>query len=128
MKKLFTLFLTLFLIATNAYAEWTHYAKDEIGNISFYDKSTLKRNGNKVKVWNYTNYSPNDEQSKSLNVSSMRSLKEIDCVNETFKTLALSSYSKSDLKGDFTSVRYTSIDYIVPESITADLMKLVCKK
>ena len=70
--------LSLLLITTNAYAEWTFYSSDDKGNVRFYDKSTIKRNGDKVKVWKYTNFSPNDEKAKSLEMASSRSLVEID--------------------------------------------------
>ena len=76
----------------------------------------------------YVNVPP--EQVQSRNMGSARSLSEIDCVNETFKTLSLSSYTKSNLKGE---VRHTTepdstIIYIPPTSAYAVLMKLVCKK
>ena len=130
MKKLFTLFLTLFLIATNVYAEWTSYGRSITGAVSFYDKSTVKRNGNKVKVWMYMNTSPNNKEAKSLNMGSFRTLEEIDCINETSKSLSLQTFTKPNLEGGMRDVPITNrpIDYIVPESSEAILMKLVCKK
>ena len=130
MKKLFTLFLTLFLIATNVYAEWKKYSKGEDGHVHFYDESTVKRNGDKVKVWMYINYSLDNKKAKSLNVGSTRSLDEIDCVNDSRKSLSLQTFTKPNLEGDMTD--YTKSNpttiYIVPDSPYATLMKLVCKK
>ena len=124
------LILSLLLITTNAYAEWTFYGETADGDVGFYDKSSVKRNGNKVKVWNYVNVSPNDEQAKSRNMGSARALNEIDCVNETTKKLSFSSYTRPNLQGE---VRYaadpnTRIVYIPPGSIYATLMKVVCEK
>ena len=128
MRKILLVFV-LTLIATNAYAEWTSYGVN-VGGVYFYDKSTVKRNGNKVRVWIYMDASPNNEKFKSLSMSSVRSLEEIDCVNETAKGLSRQFFTKPDLEGemgDFTDPNLP-IDYIVPNSINATLMKLVCKK
>ena len=128
--KTLLLILSLLLITTNAYAEWIFYGQGVNGDIWFYDKSTVKRNGDKIRVWIYTNYSPNDEKAKSFNMGSARTLDEIDCVNETMKTLALQHFTEQDLKGDMRNVPITNptMNYIVPTSIYATLMKLVCKK
>jgi len=130
--KLLTILLALLLITTNAnaYAEWTYFSKNVGGDILFYDKSSVKRNGDKVKVWTYMNILPDDKEAKSLNMGSGRSLEEIDCVNETRKTLSFQSFTKQNLEGDMRNVSITNrpITYIVPDSSEAILMKLVCKK
>ena len=128
--KLLTLFLTLLLITTNAYAEWTFYSETSDGHIFFYDESSIKRNGNKVKVWRGVNIPPNNKKAKSLNMISSRGLDEIDCVNETRKILSLHTFTKPNLQGDMfdaTNPNPTT-DYISPDSTQAVLMKLVCKK
>jgi hypothetical protein len=132
MKKLLTLFLTLLLITTNAYAEWIFYGKDVNDTVLFYDNSTLKRNGDKVKVWSYFNISPNDKEAKSRNVASARGLNEIDCVNETIKILSARSYTKPNLQDEINGETNLNSNpttyYISPDSAHAILMKLVCKK
>ena len=128
--KTLSLILSLILITTNAYAEWTFYSSDDKGNVRFYDKSTIKRNGDKVKVWMYFNMLADDKSWESLNTKSMRTLVEIDCVNETHKPLSIQRFTELDLEGDMTDVPITNrpIIYIVPNSSHATLMKLVCKK
>jgi hypothetical protein len=128
--KTLLLILSLLLITTNAYAEWTLYFINAEGSDHFYDKSTIKMNGDKVKVWAYMNFTADEERAKSLNVSSVRILEEIDCVNETSKTLSMQSFTKPDLEGDMRDMTRPNptISYIVPDSPNADLMKLVCKK
>ena len=127
--KTLLLILSLFLISTSAYAEWTYFSNNVGGDISFYDKSSVKRNGDKVKVWTYMDIA-DDKEAKSLNMASGRSLYEIDCVNETRKTLSFQSFTKHNLEGGMRDVPITNptIKYIVPESSEAILMKLVCKK
>ena len=129
MKKLL-LILSLLLITTNAYAEWIYFSENVVGDILFYDKSNVKRNGDKVKVWTYMNTVPDDKEAKSLNTGSGRSLYEIDCVNETSKTLSFQSFTKPNLEGGMRDVPTTNrpIHYIVPDSSQSILMKLVCKK
>lgn len=128
--KILLLIITLFLLTTNAYAEWTLYSSNINGSVFFYDKSTMKRNGDKVKVWSYMNFLPDNEIAKSLNISSARTLEEIDCVNETRKALKIDSFTKNNLEGDMSDKTPTNptISYIAPDSTNAILMKLVCKK
>jgi len=128
--KTLPLILSLLLITTNAYAGWTLFVANVDGSAYFYDKSTIKRNGDKVKVWIYFNEAPDDKVYKSLNVSSVRRLEEIDCVNETYKMLSMHYFTKSNLEGEMqggTNPNPTT-EYIVPNSRYAVLMKLVCIK
>ena len=129
MKKLL-LILSLLFITTNVYAEWKTYGTNNVGAVFFYDNSSIKRNGNKVKVWTYFNLSPNDNLSKSLDTSSYRNLFEIDCANETIKTLSLMTFTKPDLEGVSTNSTNPSsqIEYIAPNTVYAALMKLACLK
>jgi len=128
--KTLLLVLSLLLITTNVCAEWTLYFINAEGSDHFYDKSTIKMNGDKVKVWAYMNFTADEERAKSLNVASVRLLEEIDCVNETSKHLTFHRFTKSDLEGDMRDMTRPNptISYIVPGSPNADLMKLVCKK
>ena len=127
--KTLLLILSLLLITSNAYAEWTSYGASVTDAVYFYDKSTIKRNGDKVKVWEYINYSPDDKKAKSINVSSQRTLSEIDCVNETYKGLSMQNFTEQDLKGDMIDVPPNRTPTYIPPDVTyAVLMKLVCKK
>ena len=128
--KTLLLILSLLLITTNAYAEWTLYSSDAKGSVHFYDKSTVKRNGDKVKVWTYMNFTAPDSLAKSVNLSSARILEEIDCVNETSKHLTFHRFFKFDLEGDMwdTTKSNPTTTYIPPDSPNAVLMKLACKK
>ena len=128
--KTLLLILSLLLITTNAYAEWILNGANTAGTVYFYDKSSVKRNADKVRVWTYYNVAPDDKVSKSLNVSSVRRLEEIDCVNETSKMLSMHMFTKSNLQGEMDggSDPNPTIEYIVPNSTIALLMQLVCKK
>ena len=129
MKKLL---LTLFiiLITTNSYAGWKFYDISKSGGKHYYDNSSIKQNGDKVKVMHYANFSQDNELSKITKMASARILYEIDCVNKTREILEFKAFSKTDLKGDMTDSMNPNpkIENIVPDSIGAVLMKLVCKK
>ena len=127
--------LSLLLITTNVYAEWKFYDISKSGGKHYYDNSSIKRNGDKVKVMHYANFSQDDELAKITKMGSARVLYEIDCENKTRENLPYSSFlfkafSKMDLKGKMTDSMNPSpkIENIVPDSIGAVLMKLVCKK
>ena len=129
MKKLLLSLLTI-LITTNSYAEWKFYDTSKTGGKHYYDNSSIKRNGDKVKVMHYANFSQDDELAKITKMGSARVLYEIDCVNKTREILEFKAFSKTDLKGDMTDSMNPKpeIENIVPNSIGAVLMKLVCKK
>ena len=129
MKKLL-LALLIILITTNSYAEWKFYDISKTGGKHYYDNSSIKRNGDKVKVMHYANFSQDDELAKITKMGSARVLYEIDCVNKTREILEFKAFSKMDLKGKMTDSMNPSpkIENIVPDSIGAVLMKLVCKK
>ena len=129
MKKLL-LTLSLLFVTTSAFAEWKFYDLSKAGGMNYYDNSSITRKGDKVKVMHYANFSQDDELTKLTKMSSARVLYEIDCVNETREILEFKAFSKTDLKGDMTDSMNPSpkIENIVPDSIGAVLMKLVCKK
>ena len=128
MKKLL-LTIALILIATNVFAGWELYGTYK-GHQLFYDKSSIKRSGDKVRVWNYMNFNlQNVTDSTLLEVASMRGLTEIDCINETYKDLTLDAYTEPHLKGKLKTLDSDNkIEYIVPNSTFEKLMKLACKK
>ena len=129
MKKLLLSLLTI-LITTNSYAEWKFYDTSKTGGKHYYDNSSIKQNGDKVKVMHYANFSQDNELSKITKMASTRILYEIDCVNKSREILEFKAFSKTDLKGDMTDVMKPKpeIENIVPDSIGEGLMKVVCKK
>ena len=129
MKKLL-LTLSLLFVTTSVFAEWKFYDLSKSGGMNYYDDSSITRNGDKVRVKHYANFSQDDELTKLTKMSSARVLYEIDCVNETREILQFKAFSKKDLKGDMSDAMNPNpeIENIVPDSIGAVLMNLVCKK
>ncbi len=129
MNKLLLL-ISLLFITTSVFAEWKFYDLSKAGGTNYYDNSSIIRTGDKVKVMHYANFSQDNKLTKLTKMSSARVLYEIDCVNETREILEFKAFSKTDLKGDMTDAMNLKpkIENIVPDSIGAVLMKLVCKK
>ncbi len=129
MKKLL-LTLSLLFVTTSLFAEWKFYDLSEAGGMNYYDNSSITRNGDKVKVMHYANFSQDDKLTKITKMSSARVLYEIDCVNKTRKILEFKAFAKKDLKGYMSDAMNPNpeIENIVPDSIGAVLMKLACKK
>ena len=130
--KTLSLILSLLLITSNAYAvEWTGFSLNEKNGFDFfYDKSSVKRNGNKVEVWNYTNFGEGSV-AKSYKVYSIRTLDKFDCTNKTFQHFLIQSFTKPNLEGDMKDLTDPNpkIEYIESSrGPHATLMKLVCKK
>jgi hypothetical protein len=121
--------IALILVATNVFAGWELYGTSK-GHQLFYDKSSLKQSGNKVRVWNYMNFkNENRVDPTLLEVASTRALTEIDCINETYMDLSMDNYSEPHLKGNLEIMPLDNkTSYIVPNSTMAKLMKLACKK
>jgi hypothetical protein len=122
--------ISILLITTSAYAEWEFFFKSHTGNDYYYDRDSIKRNKNKIKVWSYANFSKEElKNPRYLNYPSQMSLEEYDCVTETRKILKVKSYSKPDLNGDQIS-EWDELKekYVPPDTNAYELMKRVCKK
>ena len=77
MKTLLLIFFLL-LVTTSVFAEWKFYDLSKSGGMNYYDNSSISRNGDKVKVMHYANFSQDDELTKLTKMSSARVLYEID--------------------------------------------------
>jgi hypothetical protein len=124
MKPLF--FSLLMLIASPAWAVWTFVTSDTEGVKVFVDFETLRKEGAIRKVWQISNYPPNN---KTLE-GSVRSRVELDCKNETVKTLSFSIFSENFSRGQniYTQDAEQEKKSIAPDSVGWTVLKEVCKK
>jgi hypothetical protein len=121
--------ISMLFMTTNVFGGWEFYGTTK-GIQLFYDKPSIKRTGNTVRVWNYMNFNhENVTDPAILKIASMRALTEIDCINETYKDLSLDTYTEPHLKGKLEAMPPDKkMEYIPPNSTIAKLMKLVCRK
>ena len=129
MKKL-TLLLLL-MVSTSVFAEWTRVARNDDAGLTVYDDlGTIKKKGNKVKMWDLFDYKTVQKSAGDRYLSSM-SRSEYDCEEETTRMLDLHHYSGNmkqgeivysvtNIKDEATSVR--------PETMEEILFKVACGK
>jgi len=126
MKKLLPLFLLLFSI--NGHCEWTSVGGTDFGT-SYIDYSTIKRNGNVVRLWEMTSFK-SLQNVDGIKYLSSKDLVEFDCNEEKFRYLSLSVFSLRMGEGNVVS-SVNSIgpwDYLIPDSQGRVVFNLVCKR
>jgi hypothetical protein len=132
-KLILILFLALFM--NSAYAAWTLVAISNDDNDNYFiDKSTIRKNGTKVKAWFLNDMKIPSKNNEEKYYSSVKRLSEFDCKNET--NIGLASVGTADNMGGGAVVfSYTYDDRkefpaqpIVPGSIGEAMFKAVCGK
>ena len=113
------------LISAPAMAEWVKYWEGDNGDSYYYDPSTIKRNGNLVRVWEISDLK---ERSKS-GVLSARMLPEHDCKEDRRRQLYFSTHSGPMSQGEtlYSDTTTGPWRYIPPDTVAEDLLKILCK-
>ena len=133
MVKILTIFMLL-LVSTNVFAEWTWVGISPDGEITAYaDLKTIRKNGNKVKMWSFFDYKTikifSGDNTKYL---SSRNLNEFDCKNQTLTTITFTWFSENMLNGQIVYNDEISnthpVDEIPPDSMSHGLFKIACGK
>ena len=129
MKKI--LILLLLMVSTSVFAEWTRVGKNTVGDKTIYvDTGTIKRKGNKVKMWTLYDFNTVRQFENSRYLSQMER-DEYDCEEETSALLDFLWYSGNMKNGDivFSSTNIKNeAESIIPESIDETLFKIACGK
>lgn len=129
MKKLI-ITLTLFLISTETFAEWTKLgdSTDKGGYTTYVDLKSIRKAANRVKLWILLDYQ-NEQRTLGAIYLSEKVRREFDCEEEQMRTLAFSYFSWNMEKGDL--VRSYSQpqkwEKIRPDSMDEAEWKLACK-
>ena len=117
--------LLVLLFAHSAWAEWVKYAEIPVAS-SYYDPATVKKRGNMVRVWMFTNlWTRVDGQ------WSRRALVEFDCKEKLNRILQETSFSGPMMSGEidskYSSERAGEWEGIEPGSPRATLQSIVCQ-
>jgi hypothetical protein len=129
MRKI-VLMLALGLICGSAMAEWTWASGGQNGDLSVYvNFSSIRKNGNKVKMWALYDYKTiKNTGPKSYLSSTAQS--EYDCSEETSGNIAVVDYESN--MGNGLVVYSTNLNYestpIAPDSVGEVLFKIACDK
>ena len=130
MKKL-TLLLLL-MVSTNVFAEWTRVTESADGDMTAYiDYGTIKKKGNKVKMWQLQDYKAVKESAGGKRYLSSVTRFEYDCEEEVVRQLDFYWYSGNMRQGEIV-VSITNIkdeaESVMPGSINETQLIIVCSK
>ena len=91
MKKLLLIFI-LVIVSNSAMAEWVELgtSQDETGTI-YANPATIRKSGNKVKMWDLTDYKTAQEVTGKQYMSSKSQI-EYDCKEEQTRLLFANTY------------------------------------
>ena len=126
MKKL--ILALLMFISCSLRAEWVLIGESTDGSATIYvDPATIRRDGTLRKYWKLTDLNIRNKNGDK----SWRTREEIDCKEERYRIISLTSFSDAMLGGN-TSGNYNYSDNsfanIAPSTLDEDVMKYVCAK
>ena len=128
MKILIAALLAVF--STSVMAEWTEVGGND-DQTTYADLSTIRKSGDKVKMWDLLNYKVAKTSAAGKLVLSSVDQDEYDCKEEIRRPLAIIWYSKNMGDGEvvYTSgAMHEEFRPIAPGSIANTLFKLACGK
>jgi len=131
--------LLLSIVSTSVFAEWTEipnhktlsYFGKEDDSTAYVDIQSIKKKGNKVKIWSLFNYTLGNKEPfiRSLGVLSTLALEEYDCEEVRVGLLDWYWYSGNMKSGDVvysSTHKKTEGASILPDSINESLFKIAC--
>jgi hypothetical protein len=129
MTRLFLITL-LVLSSGPAYAEWMPIGGDaQEGTTIYVDLSTVRRNGDLVKVWYMLDYET-VRTVLQFSYLSRKSQAQIDCAEERIRNLAATLFSGNKGNGKLVHTDSDEGEWapVAPESVGEVLLNLVCRK
>lgn len=130
MKYVLLLVLPLLLSSGPAYAEWVRLNENEEGTTVYVDPDTIRRKGDRVKMWELYDYKTALNTASGPS-SSNRQQSEYDCPEERTRTLAAQTYSGNMLSGKFLKNYTFDEDQwqpIPPGTLGQALWQFACSK
>ena len=118
------------MVSTSVFAEWTEVAGNAHGMMVYADFGTIKKKGNKVKMWTMYDFKTVQKVGNDSFLSSV-SRNEYDCEEETVRLLDFYWYSGNMRQGEIvvssTNIKRESKS-IMPDTFNDDLLKIACGK
>ena len=125
MKKI--VLMMLLFASTNVLAEWTKVTESS-KSIVYADIQSIRKNGNKVKIWALLDFKTVQTVDNDRYLSSLTRY-EFDCSEETARQLDFYWYSGNMKKGDIVYSDTNITDQprtVVPESVEEHLLAVAC--
>lgn len=99
-----TIGVILMLLSLNCLGEqWNSVVMNDNNSVYFYDPNTVKRNGDIVQYWELSNYKEGITDGKVVVLSS-KSLVEVDCSKNKYRTLRVIDYDKNSGQGNILNI------------------------
>lgn len=120
-------FLGMLCAATPSIASWERISHDDDSD-EYIDLSTIRRKGNKVKVWGISNYSKPMPFGPYKTYRSTKIQWEYDCGNEMQRVFFIMGYTGPMGSGQNTGSEQNPRNWtpVAPETIGERLYHLVC--
>ena len=125
MKKLV---VVLLLVSTSAWAEWTLVSASDKSDI-YTDTATIRKRGNKVKMWTLTDYKSPQPVRNGEPILSIKSQYEFDCDEEQVRTVFLMIHAGHMGTGETVHSASPPEKWrpVPPGSVAAKLWKIACE-
>lgn len=124
------LIMLLTVVSSSAAAEWVEVGTDDTGTITIYaDPATIRRSGDKVRMWHLYDYQTTQRNS-GKRFMSVVTRTEHDCKEEQSRGLYVSSYSENMGGGTVVEIFDEPDKWlpVPPGTASAVLWELACKK
>ena len=121
------LMVLLVMVSNSAMAEWVKAGGSE-KLTNYYDSTTIRENGDKVKMWELIDYNSVQETSGGKSYLSVIGQSEFDCKEEQIRSLNFIEYSGNMGNGDlvYSYSDPAKWEPVVPRSIGEKVWKFAC--
>ncbi|MFB3081478.1 MAG: surface-adhesin E family protein [Nitrosomonadaceae bacterium] len=123
------LILLLAAVSNGAAAEWVNVSTDDSGSTIYADPSTIRKVGNRVKMWVLFDYRKATLDAGDK-IMSKRKHEEYDCKKRQIRLLYLSKHSGRFTEGKvvyLNDIPYNKWVPVVPGSVFEDLWRYACR-
>lgn len=128
MKKIILTLLSV-LISSSAAAEWTRLGGGLDGSDIYVDFDTVRRNGDKVKLWTMQDFKPGKNKPKPKELSN-KSYWEFDCKQELARIPGITIFSGEKGTGNIVASNYNPNEPwapLPPDSIGQMVFDMGCE-
>jgi len=118
------------MVSTSVFAEWTEVGGNDVIT-AYADFGTIKRKGNKVKMWSLLDLKTIQKGSRGERYLSSVSRDEYDCEEETERRLDIHWYSSNMGQGEIvwsSTIIKNEARSVIPRSISETLFNIACGK
>jgi len=118
----------LAVVSSSAMAEWVMLSSDSEGTIVYVDPKTIRKSGNKVKMWALWDYSTAEVLNSKPHMST-RVQKEFNCEEETTRQIYATTFSGNMAEGNTIGMQGgREWEPVAPRTHNEALWKFACGK